>query len=233
MKIMGHRGARFEFPENTLLSIEHALDCGVDGVEIDIHASADGDLMVIHDSTLERTTNLTGLVSESESQSLRLADAGQAQSIPFLEEVMELVVNRGKSLFVEVKGAGVEQELLGLLRDSAFSSQIILKCFHHRWLFEFGQLLPNIKKAALMYGVPADPCAVAQSAGAQMLSLNAQTVDKTCVEQAHAGGVEVCVWNINETNLLKDYHQMGVDWLATDCPRQIVPAWHHLRSTQL
>jgi glycerophosphoryl diester phosphodiesterase len=221
---MGHRGARFERPENTLIGIEHALECGVDGIEIDIHASTDRRLMVIHDPTLERTTNMQGEVSKMTSQELRKADAGQGQEIPYLEEVMELVLQKGRVLFIEAKGIDMEKELMKLLKDTKYSSQIILKCFHHRWLKEVGSKLPKIKKAALMNGVPADPKGLAESAGAQMLSLSAQTIDQTCVEMAHAAGIEVCTWNVNEAEKLNEYLAMGVDWLGTDRPSEIVPA---------
>ena len=224
MKIMGHRGARFERPENTLVGIEHALDCGVDGIEIDIHASIDRRLMVIHDPTLERTTDLQGEVSKMTSPQLRKADAGEGQKIPYLEEVMDLVLAKGRVLFIEAKGTDMEKELLKLLKNTQYSSQIVLKCFHHRWLKEVGSKLPKIKKAALMNGVPADPKSLTESAGAQILSLSAHTIDRVCVEMAHAAGIEVCTWNVNKAEELAQYLDMGVDWVCTDCPSEIVPA---------
>lgn len=224
LQIMGHRGARFERPENTLKAIEYALDCGVDGVEIDIHTSVDRRLMVIHDPSLERTTNLRGEIAQMSSHELRQADAGEGEKIPYLEEVMELVLPRGRVLFIEAKGTDFDKELLGLLKGRKYASQIILKSFHHRWLKEIGDQLPQIKKAALMNGLPASPKTLAKSAGAQMLSLSAETIDKTCVAMAHAAAIEVCTWNVNQREELGKYLAMGVDWLGTDCPSEIIPA---------
>ncbi len=94
MIIMGHRGAAAIEPENTLLSIERAIDLGIDAVEIDVHLSKDKELVVIHDATLDRTTNGRGPVSGFTVQEIKLLDAGKGESIPTLQEVVNLIDRR-------------------------------------------------------------------------------------------------------------------------------------------
>ncbi len=101
-KIMGHRGAKAYEPENTLRSVRKALDLGVQAVEIDIHLSRDGRLIVIHDATVDRTTNGKGRVSDLSWKELRRLDAGLGEPLPVLEEVVALVRGRAH-LFIELK----------------------------------------------------------------------------------------------------------------------------------
>src|SRR4030042_4999738 len=103
-KIMGHRGASFYEPENTLRSFRRALQMGVAAVELDVHRTRDGRLAVIHDATLERTTNGRGRVRDFTLAELQQLDAGQGERIPSLEEALDLV--RGRALLlVELKDA--------------------------------------------------------------------------------------------------------------------------------
>jgi len=94
MMIIGHRGAAALEPENTLLSIERAMDIGVDAVEIDVHLSKDKELVVIHDATVDRTTNGTGPVSSYTVQEIKRLDAGKGEAIPTLQEVINLIVRQ-------------------------------------------------------------------------------------------------------------------------------------------
>lgn len=94
MMIMGHRGAAALEPENTLVSIARAMEIGVDAVEIDVHLSKDGEIVVIHDSTVDRTTNGTGPVRSYTLREMKAFDAGKGETIPTLQEVMDLVDNK-------------------------------------------------------------------------------------------------------------------------------------------
>lgn len=104
MICFGHRGACGHEPENTLRSVRRALELGADGIEVDVHL-ADGRLVVIHDDTLNRTTNGTGPVAEKSFACLRSLNAGQGERIPTLEEVFD-TVNRRAIVNIELKGLG-------------------------------------------------------------------------------------------------------------------------------
>ena len=102
--LIGHRGAAGLAPENTLKSFRKGLELGVDAVECDIHLSKDEQLVVIHDNTLDRTTNHKGWIKDHTLQQLKQLDAGEGEEIPTLSEVVELVLKYKKQLVVEVKG---------------------------------------------------------------------------------------------------------------------------------
>lgn len=108
MMLMGHRGAKALEPENTLLSIKRALEIGVDAVEIDVHLTKDQEIVVIHDSTVDRTTNRTGPVGSYTLEDIRKLDAGKGEKIPTLVEVIGLTKGKAK-LVIELKEKGTEE----------------------------------------------------------------------------------------------------------------------------
>src|SRR3954447_3335056 len=118
MLIYGHRGLSGGFPENTLLAFREALAAGVDGIEFDVHATSDGVPVVIHDRSLERTTNGTGYVDEVPLSHLRDLDAGQGERVPTLEETLALIGDR-VHLDIEVKQSGIAEAVLRVLRAHA------------------------------------------------------------------------------------------------------------------
>src|SRR5918997_6417535 len=112
--IYAHRGASAIHPENTLRAFQHALALGVDGIELDVHATADGIPVVIHDRDVGRTTDGTGYVDEIQLARLQTFDAGDGERVPTLAEVLELV-GSAAHLDVEIKGSGVERAVLDVL----------------------------------------------------------------------------------------------------------------------
>lgn len=223
MKIMGHRGARHEAPENTLASIEVALQAGAASVEIDIQRSRDGHLVVIHDETLERTTDGVGLVSAHDLLALRRLDAGGGERIPTLAEVLACVDGRAE-LFVELKAPGCEADVVSEIQARDQVSRCFVKAFNHPWLAQIKALEPGLRTACLMYGRPADPAGLVRAAGADLLSLGIAFVDARLAEQCHAAGIELCVWNCNDPAQVAGYRELGVDWLGTDRPTEICAA---------
>src|ERR687897_3596137 len=116
--IYAHRGASAIHPENTLRAFRHALAIGVDGIELDVHATADGIPVVIHDRDVERSTNGTGYVDEMPLARLETFDAGDGERVPTLAEVLALVGDAAH-LDVEIKGTGIERAVLGVLAQYA------------------------------------------------------------------------------------------------------------------
>ncbi|RLG46262.1 MAG: glycerophosphodiester phosphodiesterase, partial [Thermoproteota archaeon] len=100
--VVGHRGASAYEPENTVRSIRRAFEMGADAVEVDARVSKDGHVVIIHDETVDRTTNGTGLVSELSLEEIRALDAGKGEKIPTLQEVLEEIRGKG-CLFLEIK----------------------------------------------------------------------------------------------------------------------------------
>jgi glycerophosphoryl diester phosphodiesterase len=221
MKLMGHRGARHEFAENTLRSIEIALEAGVKAIEIDVRLTQDGELIVIHDATVDRTTDGKGPVVELTLAKLRALDAGEGERLPTLTEVLEAV--RGKAeLFVEIKAKDCEAPVAKAIAGLEMEAACWVKSFNHRWIKTLSAAYPKLRTGCLLYGLPADPVGLVRAAGGDLLSLSVDWVDVELVEACHAKGVTVCAWNCNDKEQLPRFEAMGLDWLGTDVPTALL-----------
>jgi len=220
MMIIGHRGAAAIEPENTLLSIERALDIGVDAVEIDIHLSKDKELVVIHDMTVDRTTNGTGPVSGYTLQEIKRLDAGKGEAIPTLQEVIDLI-DRRVMLVIELKEEGTERSVVDLIiRNNLFDKACVIS-FWHRLVKTVKEMDSRIKTGGLLVGSPVDAC-IATHASADALVMKYSFVDREFVKIAHKKGLKVFIWNIDDQDLLKPYVDMGVDAIGTNDPRVLI-----------
>ncbi len=220
MIIIGHRGAAALEPENTLLSIKRAIDIGVDAIEIDVHLSKDKELVVIHDATVDRTTNGTGPVSGYSVQEIKRLDAGKGEAIPTLQEVIDLIDKR-VMLIIELKEEGTEGSVVDLLgRNNLFDKSCVIS-FWHRLVKTVKAMDSRIKTGVLLVGSPVDAC-VATRASADALVMKYTFVDRELVEMAHEKGLKVFIWNIDDRDLLRPYVDMGVDAIGTNDPRVLV-----------
>jgi len=217
MIIMGHRGAAALEPENTLLSIERAIEIGVDAVEIDVHLSKDKEIVVIHDSTVDRTTDGTGPVSAFTVDELKKLDAGKGQRIPTLQEVIEFIGNKVK-LVIELKEEGTVKSVLELIKRNNIEDTVYVISFWHRLVKTVKEIDSHIKTGVLLVGCPVDTC-IATQAFADALVMNYSFIDMKFVQTAHKENLKVFVWNIDTQNLLKSYADMGVDGIGTNDPR--------------
>src|SRR5215469_16982173 len=134
--VVGHRGAMGHSPENTMASFERGLELGADWIELDVHLSRDGALIVIHDETLERTTNGHGLVRDHSLAELKQLDAGDGERIPTLDEVLDWAKQRNTVIDIEIKNAplyyeGVEQAVVDVLLRHDMVEQVIVISFDH------------------------------------------------------------------------------------------------------
>ena len=222
MRILGHRGARREAPENTLAGIERALAAGADGVEVDVRRTADGRLVVIHDATVARTTDGRGSVARMSFDTLRGLDAGDGERVPSLEEVVLAVRGRGE-LFVEVKDPGCAVDAARLVARTGDVRECLVKCFDHRPLAAVRAAAPGLRTGCLLVGRPADPVTLARVAGADVLSLDHAWLDADLVDACHSAGVAVCAWTCNAPRAARRLRSIGVDWLVTDVPSRLVP----------
>ena len=220
-KIMGHRGAPADEPENTLPSFARALAVGVAAVELDVQLTKDGRLAVIHDETLDRTTNGKGRVKDFTLAELQALDAGRGERVPSLEEVFDLV--QGKAyLVVELK----QPEAAGALRRffqerQAFEFATVIS-FWHPAVKALKEAEPRLNTGVLMVGCPADPVGLARAARAGTLALNFRYVTRELVDAAHQQDIKVMVWNIDDPETLESYLAMNLDAICTNRPGVII-----------
>jgi glycerophosphoryl diester phosphodiesterase len=216
-KIMGHRGAPADEPENTLRSFARALAVGVAAVELDVQLTKDGRLAVIHDETLDRTTNGQGRVKDFTLGELKRLDAGRGEPIPSLEEVFDLVQGKGH-LVVELKQPEAGGALLDFFRERRAFELATVISFWHPAVKALKEAEPRLTTGVLMVGCPADPVGLARAADADALILQYAYVTPDLVAAAHNHGLLVYVWNIDDTDTLKPYLTMNLDGIGSNRP---------------
>ncbi|HLQ60748.1 MAG TPA: glycerophosphodiester phosphodiesterase family protein [Candidatus Acidoferrales bacterium] len=226
--IGGHRGNPAQHPENTLRSFESALELGCDLVECDVHLSADGELIVIHDHTLERTTNGSGMVRSQSLAALRELDAGQGEKLPLLGEVVELVRGRA-GLVIELKQAplpypGLEEKVVGDLRRLDFLDQAGVISFWHPSVPALKRLEPNLQCGILEVGRPVDPVALLRQAGADVYSPHYSGCDPELVELMHEAGATVGVWTVDDAAAIAWVRVCRPDSVFSNRPAEVGPA---------
>ncbi len=221
VNIMGHRGAPAYEPENTLRSIRRALNMGVAAVEVDVQLTRDGRLVVIHDDTVDRTTNGHGAVKDLTFAELRALDAGKMEPIPSLEEVVDLVKGRAH-LVVELKQPDAAVPLLRFFQEHLLFDAAHIISFWHPVLKTLKEQEPRLRTGVLMVGCPADPVGLARAARAETLVLNYRYVNRELVDAAHRQGIRVIVWNIDDPEILKPYLAMNLDAIGTNRPQEII-----------
>lgn len=228
MHIMGHRGAPAYEPENTLRSLSRALEMGVDAVEIDVHLSKDGRIMVIHDDTVDRTTNGAGRVRDLTFAELRALDAGKGERIPSLEEVVDVVAGKAH-LIVEVKDPAAAEPLVKFFQARPIFADAHVISFWHPLVKAMKEQEPRLRTGVLMVGCPADPVGLARAARAEALVLQYAYVTPDLVAAAHAHGLLVYVWNIDDIETLKPYLAMNLDGIGSNRPDVVVEYIKKLR----
>jgi glycerophosphoryl diester phosphodiesterase len=224
MLCIAHRGAMGHAPENTLLAVERALALGAPWLEVDVQL-ADGQLVVIHDRRLERTTNGRGLVADQSFVYLRSLDAGAGQRIPTLAEVFALV-NRRAGINVELKGAGTALPVARFLQeqfDNDWSTeQVLVSSFNHPELLILKQQLSSVRLGALLYGIPLDYAACGERLGAYSVNPGLDFVSQELVDDAHRRGLKVFVYTVDQPDDLAQMQALGVDGVFSNYPERVL-----------
>ena len=226
---VGHRGARGHAPENTMASFMAGAAMGVQAVETDVQLSKDGEVVLIHDHTVDRTTDGRGFVRDMTLAELKQLDAGSwfgprfaGERIPTLAELLGWARDR-VGVAIEIKNGpiyypGIAEKTVGLVRRHGMERQVILISFDHFVLREAKRVAPEIATGILYVGGLVDAVAAARAALADALHPNWAFVTPELVQAAHAGGLAVSPWNPNDAATLRLLSAMGVDSAGTDYP---------------
>jgi glycerophosphoryl diester phosphodiesterase len=232
-----HRGARAYLPENTLPAFSLAYDLGADGIECDVQRTRDGRLVIIHDDTVDRTTDGSGPVSAYSFDALRSLDAGRYRGIPAqvptLDETLALVRARGGLLNLEIKGTSIPESLetaeaaepaLRALDDD-MRARLLVSSFEHPAIRPLKDRLSWLRIAAL-YGEwewrGRDMITPALEMGAEAIHPRLTLVTRALVRQAHEAGLRVNVWTANRYPTIRRLMQLGVDGIFSDYPERVV-----------
>ena len=218
IRIGGHRGAAGLFPENTLKGFVGALEMGVDYIECDIHLSRDGQVVVIHDDTVDRTTNGTGAVAGLDAEALRRLDAGEGEPIPLFADVLDLLRGRDAGLFCEIKAESAMAPAVKLVREAGLVDTVTFICFEIPWLWALHEEHPGIRLGPLFRfpleerveeALKMKPC----NAGLYYRRLNL-----ILAGMIHDAGAELSVWTPDNAEDFALMQALGVDAITTDRP---------------
>ena len=218
--IIGHRGAPIYLPENTIESFKKAIEIGVDFIECDIHLTKDEKIVIIHDATVDRTTDGKGYVRDFTLDELRQLHINNGSKIPTIEEVLELDF----PVVIELKSyssSGTNQiypnlvgVLLKVLREVKFSRDVIFISFDRRYLEEIKDF--EYKKGFLSFDFPnLDRLENLNLSG---IGVYYKSLDSGKVEIAHNKGLSVIAWTVDRSEDIEIMVDMGVDLLASNDP---------------
>jgi glycerophosphoryl diester phosphodiesterase len=223
-QVIAHRGGPAYAPENTLAAFQTAVDQGADWLEFDVQMTKDGQLVMIHDETVDRTTDGTGAVTDLTFEQIRLLDAGQGEKVPTFKEVIELAKATGVKILPESKSAhlypGIEEKMLSEMEEAGFLDQTAIQSFENESLEKLQTLKPEVRRCALsglwqldLSNPPGDAQIVCPMA--EMVLLN-----PLMIRQAHADGRQVFVWfgMLENPIMFKVMRFFGADGLMSDDP---------------
>lgn len=231
---IAHRGAsgRGLAPENTLAAFKKALQIGVDAVELDVHLSQDDNVVVVHDSTIDRTTNIQGAVAQMSLEEIKSADAGswfgdeyKNESIPTLYEALKLITKKSISV-IEIKPLGIAKEVVQVLENADVIDKCVVISFHPAALKEVRELNPQIPTGLLIGAISpksrkvqaADLAHKVAEIGSSSALLYHRSITARLVKELHKRGINVWAWTVDHRYRMRRLAHMGVNGIISNYP---------------
>lgn len=222
---IAHRGASASEPENTLRTFQKAVDLGADMIEVDVHLSKDGLPVIIHDASLERTTNGIGYVKDKTLLELKELDAGQGERIPTLQEAIDFA--RGKcGLYIELKDQATPGPVVETIRANGFEGEAIICSFDHALLKQVKELAPEIPTSVLVGQTSGDFVEIAREAGADYIHFcwdgRSPTPHKLLtselVAKIHEQGLGIIIWHEEDPEEIREILKYPIEGICSDRP---------------
>jgi glycerophosphoryl diester phosphodiesterase len=202
-------------PENTLRSFVAAQDAGLDLIELDLHLSKDGALVVMHDAEVDRTTDGTGPIADKTLAELRSLDAGLGERVPVFEEVLDAVRT---PLQAEIKDVAAARALAAVMHERDLVGRVEVSSFHDDAVAEITRLVPGVRTALIGGRYGTDIVERAVAVGAATVCLNIRRLTLEIVEHARKSGLRVIGWVVNTQDHLRLVRALELDGATTDFP---------------
>ncbi len=224
--IVAHRGYSSVFPENTLASFAGALDIGVDYIELDVQLSRDGQVIVMHDDSLKRTTGVDGSPTEFTVEELAGLDAGSwfdasfaGEKIPTLEEALNLIRDTECGVYLELKDIGETEgfveSVLEVAEKCGMTQRCLFASFQYDYLARLKELDGNL---ATLYNTSSGKTSLPEEFPADYYGLNLDTIRQETVKAIHEAGKQAFVWTVNTPSQMTNVQAMGIDGIVTNDP---------------
>lgn len=232
--ILAHRGYAAEYPENTMIAFKEADKAGADGLELDVQMTKDGELVVIHDEKVDRTTDGTGLVKDHNLVDLRKLDArfkfkelSQKEQIPTLAEVLEWLSGTRMICNIELKNSiipyeGMEEKVINMVRKYKLSDRVIISSFNHYSIVQSYLLAPEIEIAPLLSEGLYMPWIYAQSIKAKGFHPHWRAAPDEIVKASLESGIEVRPYTVNKETELVRLFEVNCSAVITDDPAKAI-----------
>ena len=215
IRIIGHRGALGLEPENTIRSFRRAQQVGADEVELDIRLSADGHLVVVHDATVDRTTDGTGAVADLTLAQLRALDAGDGAQIPTYEQVLAAV---DLPIQTEIKAIEAVPAFVALVRRHGLAERVYASSHHADIVAAVRDAAPEVPRALILPSSPSDAVPRARAVDASWLALGIRGLTPSLVDAVHDAGIAIDAWPVPDPATLERARGFGVAAVTTDNP---------------
>ncbi len=231
MKIIAHRGWSAKYPENTMLAFEKAVEVKTDGIELDVHLSKDGEVMIQHDEALLRTSGKEGVISDYTRSELERISAGKTKNddfgftpIPSLEEYLDFISKTNVFTNIELKTApmyypGIEEKVMKLINRYSYIDRVIFSSFNWLSIMKIKMMEPTTKAGVLI----ASPAI--KNIGYELADIGFDTyhpdfdiVDENVVFDCHRNGIEINVWTVNDKSKMEICDKWNIDGLITNEP---------------
>lgn len=232
--IFAHRGSSGTHPENTMISFHEAKIAGADGLEIDVQLSRDGEVVIIHDEKLDRTTNGTGYIKDRTLQEIKSLDASHdfdqqygRTEIPTLSELFDWLQGNDLLCNIELKNGvfpypGMEEKVISLIRSYRLEERIILSSFNHYSLVRCVQIAPGLETAPLYRDGLYMPWVYAQTIGAKAIHPSIKAAPDYIINTAIRAGIKVRPFTVNNAKRMEELMRMGCSAFFTDFPENAV-----------
>jgi len=222
---IGHRGAMGHETENTLASIQKALDLDVDMIEIDVFKITSGEIVVFHDEKIDRLTNGSGDIESLDLDSLKNLTVEGNHKIPLLSEVLDLI-NHKVPLNIELKGPGTSEGVIHIINSYMENEgwtldDFLISSFNWEELKKMRLINKDIKIAVLTESNPLDAIAIAKDLKAIAVNPNYLSLTKENVSEIKSHGFKIFTWTVNDTEQISKLRELGVDGIFTNYPERV------------
>jgi len=219
--VVAHRGFSSKYPENTIISFQEAVDIGSNAVELDVRETKDGEIIVMHDEKVNRTTDGTGFVESFTYEEIRKLDAGKWKGnfknvkVPSLKKVFEKIGNK-ITYFIEIKKA-IIPEVIKIIDNFKLKENVIICSFHIEYILESKKLSPEIPVALITSSFPENLSYLIKN-GINMVNILHTEMDDKRFIQLTKRGILTHVWTVDKKEDMEKYLNMEIPVITTNCP---------------